>query len=282
MASGPACQVSSAPASIRSSGIRSPTVATMPAAPWHHCNALQRVADDGRPVGEPTLDARVTSQRRLEARAQLVVGEEAAQRVDVAGQSVRGAEDTDRRAPASVCVHSPVASSHSATSTAALSSASASKPATRAARIEPAEPDINSHASLRMFPRIRARSRSSSPGTPTRCATSSTPISPKWRSGSSAPKSGCSRVALAARRRRAARARATYRASAAPRSFPRRRDRASSAAPRPGRPPPRAGGPASRPVERGSRRRRRSPRSRASTNCSSHSRSVSGSCAAAS
>ena len=46
------------------------------------------VADSGRPVREPTLDARFSPQWRLEARTQLVVGEEAAQRVDVADQSV--------------------------------------------------------------------------------------------------------------------------------------------------------------------------------------------------
>ena len=108
MASGPACQVSSPPAT--SSSVSAVVArrdraseATMPGAPWHHCvrgvlDLPARGSSDRRPLGEAVLALGVLRQRRdgppLELGAALGVEQAAArERVDVAREAVRRAED---------------------------------------------------------------------------------------------------------------------------------------------------------------------------------------------
>ncbi len=118
-------------ASSRSSGIRSPTVATIPAAPWHHCS----VRSSGRRAAGGQLATR-RRQTRASRRSggstrsrKLSVGEEAAKRMHVAGEAVRGPDVLGRPCRRASASRGRCSSSHSASSTAALSSASASKPA---------------------------------------------------------------------------------------------------------------------------------------------------------
>ena len=91
-ASGPARQVSSAPASSRSSGIRSAIVATIPAAPWHHCTRVTVSPTTGGQLPSPPSTCayrrRIGSTRSRSSSSET----KAAQRVHVAGEPVRRAE----------------------------------------------------------------------------------------------------------------------------------------------------------------------------------------------
>ena len=71
--SGPYRQVVSAPPSSRSSGNRSPSVATIPGAPWHHCTRFGLAADDRGPVDGVAVPDGVRAENRSIRRAELGV-----------------------------------------------------------------------------------------------------------------------------------------------------------------------------------------------------------------